>query len=82
MYGTRPSQLIGLTRLRDEWLAFQYDTSIAFFGMWVEGKLSETDSKGRPKHDLEKLLADPDKPVKRRASSYRTDFSRFPVEVA
>ena len=32
--------------------------AVAQFGSWVEGKLSERDKAGKPKHSLAKLLGD------------------------
>lgn len=51
----RPSALVGVT---DEWAAYQFDMAVAQFGAWVEGKLSERDKKGKPKHTLGALLGD------------------------
>lgn len=66
----RPSQLIGLTKPRDRWLAYQFDAAIALWGRWVDNKLEATDSKGKPKHTLDALLADAD-PGQRAAKQYQ-----------
>lgn len=47
--------MIGLT---DSWAAYQFDLAVAQFGAWVEGRLGERDSKGKPKHTLAQLLSD------------------------
>lgn len=47
--------------ISDAWGAYQFDLVVANFGLWVEGKLSLRDDKGKPKHTLEKLLADESK---------------------
>ncbi len=51
----RPSQIVGVS---DEWAAYQFDLCVVHFGSWVEGKLAERDSSGRPKHTLAGLLDD------------------------
>lgn len=53
-YGQRPSQFIGIG---DDWLALQFDLTVAEYGLYVEGKLEERDSKGKPKHTLKKILS-------------------------
>lgn len=42
----------------DPWAAYQFDLAVGQFGAWVEGKLAERDSKGKPKHTLAQLLDD------------------------
>lgn len=43
----------------DEWAAFQFDNVIAWFGTWIENKLSEYDPVSKePMYNLEMLLAD------------------------
>ena len=54
-YHRRPSEVIGVD---DPWAAYQFDMAVAQFGAWVEGKLSERDKAGKPKHSLAKLLGD------------------------
>ena len=54
-YHRRPSEVIGVD---DPWVAYQFDMAVAQFGAWVEGKLSERDKAGKPKHSLAKLLGD------------------------
>jgi hypothetical protein len=54
-YGRLPSEIVGVT---DQWAAYQFDLCVAQFGAWVEGKLSERDKAGKPKHTLAKLLDD------------------------
>ncbi len=61
-YGKLPSEVLRLTRRKDEWLAYQLDPATAFLGLWVEVKLGETEKRGKKlvqKHRLDKLLADP-----------------------
>jgi hypothetical protein len=52
-YGQKPSDLLGI---EDPWAAFQLDMACLSFGTWVESKLSETNKKGKPKHQLSTLL--------------------------
>ena len=78
-FGTRPSQLLHLTRPDDAWLAYQYDMTAGRLGMWVEARLSETTKQGRPRYSLDALLADQ---VEIGGRRYRADFDRFPAEVA
>jgi hypothetical protein len=47
----------------DAWEAFQLDLAAWTLGRWVESKLSERDSKGKPKHKLTTLLHDGDGPL-------------------
>ena len=54
-YCQRPSAVVGVA---DEWAAYQFDLAVGQFGAWVEGKLNERDSKGKPKHTLAALLDD------------------------
>jgi hypothetical protein len=42
----------------DPWAAYQLDVAVMEFGTWVENKLNERDSKGKPKHTLGKLLGE------------------------
>lgn len=52
-YGCRPSSFIaGL----DEWTAYQLDLATMMQGRWIDGKLSETDDKGKPINKLVDLL--------------------------
>lgn len=52
-YSQKPSEILGV---RTPIVAFWFDEAVAFWGAWVEAKLSERDEKGKPKHDLDKLL--------------------------
>lgn len=53
-YQTRPSEIVGL---ENDWAAYCFDSAIALFGNWVEGKLMERDKAGKPKYTLEGLLS-------------------------
>jgi len=53
-FSQRPSDLVGI---EDEWAAYCFDSAIALFGNWVEGKLMERDKAGKPKYTLEGLLS-------------------------
>lgn len=53
-YGQRPSEFLGLPA--DSWEAYQLDLATWTVGRWIEGKLSERDKKGTPKHTLAALL--------------------------
>ena len=55
MYSLRPSAVLGVD---DPWAAYQFDMAVGQFGAWVEGKLSERDKAGKPKHTLAGLLAE------------------------
>lgn len=55
MTATRPSQILGL---RNSWIAYQFDNGVVTFGRVTESKLSERDKNGKPKHRLDRLLAD------------------------
>lgn len=57
-----PADIFGIRS--NPWLAYQFDNAVLLFGNWVEGKLKETDYKGKPKHKIESLLADPAKKKK------------------
>ena len=50
----RPSQIAGI---ESDWVGFCFDSAIALWGNWVEGKLAETDRKGRRRYSLEGLLS-------------------------
>ena len=54
-YHQRPSEVVGID---DTWAAYQFDMAVAQFGAWVEGKLNERDTKGKPVNSLAKLLGD------------------------
>ncbi len=54
-YSLRPSAVLGVD---DPWAAYQFDMAVGQFGAWVEGKLSERDKAGKPKHTLAGLLAE------------------------
>jgi hypothetical protein len=58
-----PSSVIRLDRWAEEeagdgasWLCIQFDQAVTFLGKWVDRHLQETDSKGKSKYDLSKLL--------------------------
>ena len=60
---TRPSSLLGID---DEWLAYQLDSAVSFFGNVIEGASHEMEEVGRddhkrlePKYTMRQLL-DPD----------------------
>lgn len=38
------------------WISYQFDEAVIKFGLWVEGKLSEYNKDGKPKHRLTDLL--------------------------
>lgn len=61
-YSQRPSAVVGVA---DEWAAYQFDLAVGQFGAWVEGKLSERDKAGKPKHTLAALLEDGTAPPQR-----------------
>lgn len=68
-YGQRPSHWLGLAP--ESWEAYQFDVAALRLGRWVEGKLSETDKQGKPKHRLDALLDDePRKPAKEQFRSF------------
>jgi len=50
-----PSAVMGIDP-ENVWLCWQFDNAVETFGSWVEGKLSERNSKGKPKHEIEDLL--------------------------
>jgi hypothetical protein len=61
-YGTRPSRALGLTGRRDAWLAYQVDSTVAFWGLYVEKVLAITEKRGKqlvPKYTLEQAIRDP-----------------------
>lgn len=50
----RASSLVGIT---DEWVAYQFDSAISFFGITIENALQETiKDKTTPKYKLSDLL--------------------------
>lgn len=53
-YGSPPSSLIGIQT--GTWVAFQFDRTVASYGLFVESKLSERDDKHKPKHTLDEIL--------------------------
>jgi len=60
-YGRRPSELVPID-VADDWTAYQFDSAVLTFGRWVENRLAERDKKGKPKHRIQDLLREPDKP--------------------
>ena len=50
----RPSEIAGI---QSGWTAYCFDSSVALWGNWIEGKLQERDKKGRAKYSLEGLLS-------------------------
>lgn len=54
--GQRPSALWGI-RPPDGWVAYQVDAAVSLLGRWVDGRLAQTDERGRPVHTLAALLA-------------------------
>lgn len=74
-FGTKPSNLLGLSSPHDAWLAYQYDMTCGRLGLWVEAMLSQTTKDGRQRYSLVGLLADNDKVF---AHQYRTDFDSIP----
>lgn len=53
-YGVRPSVVAGVS---NTWDAYQFDAALCRFGIWIDNKLAELDSKGRPLHTLKSLLS-------------------------
>lgn len=45
-----------LTTINEWWTTYRFNNAVAYFGLWVEGKLNELDNKGKPKHDIETLM--------------------------
>lgn len=45
-----------MLKIRNEWLAYQFDEAVFQYGRWVENKLAEVDSKGKPKYSIEDVL--------------------------
>ena len=70
--GQRPSQLIGLTRPADGWLAACFDTSCVTFGRWVDSRLVDLDDEGRPRFRLADLLTGPPARKQDTAGRYRS----------
>ncbi len=54
-YGTRPSAFLGLKAA--SWEAYQLDVATLTVGLWLDGKLAERDSQGKPVHRLADLLS-------------------------
>lgn len=65
-YGTRPSEILGVD---DGYLAYQVDLACLTFGRYVENKLAERTSKGRPKYTVEALVAEPDELLGKKAAT-------------
>lgn len=59
-YSTRPSAIL---EVDDAYLAYQIDLACATWGIHVENRLHERDSRGRPRYTLEALLRDPEAPA-------------------
>jgi|GEM_PF-3077976 len=48
-----PSELL---YIRNQWLAYQFDECVNYYGSWVDGKLAQRDKKGKPRHTIESIL--------------------------
>ena len=63
-YHLRPSQLYNIAPLVEgygcspEWLEFQFDSAIGYFGRWFDNRVQETDAKGHRRWNPDDLLKD------------------------
>jgi hypothetical protein len=58
-FASRPSTLLGA---HDSLLAWLIDQAVFRFGSYIDAKLSERTEKGKPKWNLDMLLADAERP--------------------
>lgn len=56
-YSTRPSVIVGI---ENDWQAYQFDSAVLLFGVFIENKLEERNKSGKPKYKLADLLKEPE----------------------
>lgn len=66
----------------DVWTAFQFDSAVSWFGIYIENKLNEIDYDSKPprhKHTLKELLSDarPTPPTQLKGKGINPGLSRI-----